>query len=142
MALLGLEPEHDVAVMELAMSAAGEIARLARLAEPQIGVVTNVAAAHLQFFDSVDAIALAKRELIDYLATTGPGAVAVLNEDDERVRKFAEGFPGRVLTFGFSQKADFRAHGSKVGHGRPNLASGDHGWRGGRKFTCAVAGQT
>ena len=109
LALLALEPEHEVAVMELAMSAAGEIARLARLAEPEIGVVTNVAPAHLQFFDSVDAIALAKRELIDYLATTGPTAVAVLNEDDERVRKFAEGFPGRVLTFGFSERVDFRA---------------------------------
>jgi UDP-N-acetylmuramoyl-tripeptide--D-alanyl-D-alanine ligase len=109
LALLALEPDHEVAVMELAMSAAGEIARLARLAEPQIGVVTNVAPAHLQFFDSVDAIALAKRELIDYLATTGPEAIAVLNEDDERVRKFAEGFPGRVLTFGFSEKANFRA---------------------------------
>jgi UDP-N-acetylmuramoyl-tripeptide--D-alanyl-D-alanine ligase len=109
LALLALEPEHEVAVMELAMSAAGEIARLARLAAPEVGVVTNVAPAHLQFFDSVDAIALAKRELIDYLATTGPSAVAVLNEDDERVRKFAEGFPGRVLTFGFSEKADFRA---------------------------------
>ena len=111
LALLGLEPEHEVAVMELAMSAAGEIARLARLAEPEVGVVTNVAAAHLQFFDSVDAIALAKRELIDYLATAGPGAVAVLNEDDERVRRFAEGFPGRVVTFGFLPKATFRATG-------------------------------
>jgi UDP-N-acetylmuramoyl-tripeptide--D-alanyl-D-alanine ligase len=106
LALLGLEPEHDVAVMELAMSAPGEIARLARLAEPQLGVVTNVAPAHLQFFDSVDAIALAKRELIDYLATTGPGAVAVLNHDDERVLKFAENFPGRVLTFGCSAGAN------------------------------------
>jgi UDP-N-acetylmuramoyl-tripeptide--D-alanyl-D-alanine ligase len=109
LALLALEPEHDVAVMELAMSAAGEIARLARLAEPEIGVVTNVAPAHLQFFDSVDSIALAKRELIDYLATRGESAVAVLNEDDERVRKFGEGFPGRVLTFGFSENADVRA---------------------------------
>ena len=118
LALLGLEPEHEVAVMELAMSAAGEIARLARLAEPEVGVVTNVAAAHLQFFDSVDAIALAKRELIDYLATTGPGAVAVLNEDDERVRKFAEGFPGRVLTFGFSERAAFRAKGGQWANGR------------------------
>jgi UDP-N-acetylmuramoyl-tripeptide--D-alanyl-D-alanine ligase len=117
LALLGLEPEHEVAVMELAMSAAGEIARLARLAEPQVGVVTNVAPAHLQFFDSVDAIALAKRELIDYLATTGPGAVAILNEDDERVRKFGQNFPGRVLTFGFSQKAIFRATDVKPGEG-------------------------
>ena len=117
LALLALEPEHEVAVMELAMSAAGEIARLARLAEPQVGVVTNVAPAHLQFFDSVDAIALAKRELIDYLATTGPSAVAILNEDDVRVRKFADGFPGRVLTFGFSEKAIFRASGVKPGEG-------------------------
>lgn len=109
LALLRLQPEHEFAVMELAMSAGGEIARLARIAEPNVGVVTNVAAAHLQFFDSVDAIALAKRELIDYLATAGHDAVAVLNEDDERVRRFAEGFPGRVVTFGFLPKAGFRA---------------------------------
>lgn len=109
LALLKLESEDDVAVMELAMSAAGEIARLAALAEPQVGVVTNVAAAHLQFFASVDEIALAKRELIDYLATTGANAIAALNEDDERVRRFADGFPGRVLTFGFSPRATFRA---------------------------------
>ncbi len=109
LALLKLEPEHEAAVVELAMSAPGEIARLARLAEPQIGVVTNVAAVHLQFFDSVDAIARAKRELIDYLATTGPSAIAVLNADDERVGKFGEGFPGRVVTFGFSTQAEFRA---------------------------------
>jgi UDP-N-acetylmuramoyl-tripeptide--D-alanyl-D-alanine ligase len=117
LALLGLEAEHDVAVMELAMSAPGEIARLARLAEPEIGVVTNVAAAHLQFFDSVDAIALAKRELIDYLAATGSDAVAVLNEDDVRVRKFAEGFPGRVVTFGFSPNAEVRATEVKLAKG-------------------------
>jgi UDP-N-acetylmuramoyl-tripeptide--D-alanyl-D-alanine ligase len=109
LALLGLEPEHDVAVLELGMSAAGEIARLARIAEPEVGVVTNVAPVHLQFFDSVDAIARAKRELIDYLATRGEAATAVLNADDERVRRFAEGFPGRVMTFGFSPNADVRA---------------------------------
>ena len=141
LALLGLEPEHDVAVMELAMSAAGEIARLARLAEPQVGVVTNVAAAHLQFFDSVDAIALAKRELIDYLATTGPSAVAVLNEDDERVRKFAEGFPGRVLTFGFSENAGFRATAVKLGHGAQECCSGGHAGLDGRIYL-ALAGKT
>jgi UDP-N-acetylmuramoyl-tripeptide--D-alanyl-D-alanine ligase len=117
LALLALEPEHQVAVVELAMSAAGEIARLARLAEPDVGVVTNVSPAHLQFFDSVDAIALAKRELIDYLATRGEGAIAVLNEDDPRVRRFAEGFPGGVVTFGFSEQADFRASQVKPGAG-------------------------
>jgi UDP-N-acetylmuramoyl-tripeptide--D-alanyl-D-alanine ligase len=124
LALLALEPEHEVAVIELGMSAAGEIARLARLAEPEVGVVTNVAPAHLQFFDSVDAIARAKRELIDYLATRGVGALAVLNEDDPRVRIFAEGFPGRVVTFGFSPAATFRATGL-----RWNERQGSWSWR-------------
>ena len=140
LALLGLEPEHEVAVMELAMSAAGEIARLARLAEPEVGVVTNVAPAHLQFFDSVDAIALAKRELVDYLATTGPEAVAVLNEDDERVRSFAEGFPGRVLTFGFSDKADVRATAVIVDKGLiSTIKANTPKWR--ADFTLALPGR-
>lgn len=103
--LLRLEPSHQVAVLEMAMSGPGEIARLASWAEPQIGVVTNVAPAHLEFFDSVDSIARAKRELIEHLQ---PPAVAVLNQDDERVRRFAEGFEGRVVTFGFTEGADFR----------------------------------
>ena len=123
LALLGLEPVHDIAVMELGMSAAGEIDRLASLAEPEVGVVTNVGAAHLQFFRSVDEIALAKRELVDYLAIRGPRATAVLNQDDERVRQFAGGFPGRVLTFGFSPQAAFRA--ADV---RPGLAIGSAFW--------------
>ncbi len=103
--LLELEPRHEVAVVELAMSVPGEIARLARLAEPEIGVVTNVAPVHLEFFDSVDSIARAKRELIENLKSP---AAAVLNYDDSRVRCFAEGFKGRVVTFGFEQGADFR----------------------------------
>lgn len=104
--LLGLEPQHEVAVVEMAMSAAGEIARLAEIAEPETGVVTNVAPAHLEFFDSVDSIARAKRELVEYLK---PPAAAVLNYDDRRVRRFAEGFEGRVVTFGFGEGAMYRA---------------------------------
>lgn len=104
--LLSLQPEHDVAVTELAMSAAGEIALLTRLAAPQIGLVTNVAAVHLEFFDSVDSIAQAKRELIENLPSA---ATAVLNFDDPRVRAFAEGFAGKVVTFGFGEGADVRA---------------------------------
>jgi UDP-N-acetylmuramoyl-tripeptide--D-alanyl-D-alanine ligase len=106
LALLGLESRHEVAVVELAMSAAREIASLARIASPQIGVVTNVAPVHLQFFDSLDSIALAKRELIDNLESP---ATAVLNYDDSRVRQFAEGFAGRVVTFGFGKGAELRA---------------------------------
>lgn len=104
--LLALKPAHDVAVVELAMSAPGEIALLTRIAEPQVGVVTNVAPVHLQFFDSVDSIARAKRELVDNLSSS---ATVVLNFDDVRVRRFAEGFAGRTLTFGFEAGADFRA---------------------------------
>ncbi len=106
LALLGLEPSHDVAVLELAMSAPGEIARLAQIAGPHVGVVTNVAPVHLQFFESVDAIARAKRELVENLVTP---ATAVLNFDDRRVRGFAEGFAGRVVTFGFENGAAVRA---------------------------------
>ncbi len=111
LALLALEPGHDLAVIELAMSAPGEIARLARLASPETGVVTNVAPVHLEFFDSVDSIARAKRELIDNLSAPSGLPVsptAVLNYDDSRVRQFARGFPGRVVTFGFDPGADVR----------------------------------
>jgi UDP-N-acetylmuramoyl-tripeptide--D-alanyl-D-alanine ligase len=104
--LLALEPSHDVAVVELAMSAPGEIALLTRIAEPQIGVVTNVAPVHLQFFDSVDAIASAKHELIESLA---PPGTAVLNYDDQRVRNFSVAFGGQVITYGFGDGAQFRA---------------------------------
>jgi UDP-N-acetylmuramoyl-tripeptide--D-alanyl-D-alanine ligase len=108
LALLALTLEHDVAVMELAMSAPGEIARLARIAEPQVGVVTNVAPVHLEFFASVDAIGQAKRELVENLSSQGGGSTAVLNQDDARVRAFAAGFAGHVVTFGLGEGADFQ----------------------------------
>jgi len=104
--LLSLQSEDEVAVAELGMSGPGEIALLTQLAAPQVGVVTNVAAVHLEFFDSVDSIATAKRELIDNLS---PEAAAVLNFDDPRVRAFAAGFEGKVVTFGFGEGADVRA---------------------------------
>lgn len=105
--LLKLEETHEAAVVELGMSARGEIARLAQIAEPGIGVVTNVAPVHLEFFTSIEEIALAKRELIEGLA--GSDRVAVLNADDPRVTRFADGFTGRVLRFGQSGDAQYRA---------------------------------
>ena len=88
------------------MNHAGEIRELARIARPTVGVVTNVGYAHMEFFDSIDGIALAKRELIESLP---PDGTAVLNADDERVRRFREVHPGPVLTFGLSEDADVRA---------------------------------
>ncbi len=106
MTLLALDSLHQVAVIEMGMSAPREIALLADIARPETGVVTNVAPVHLQLFDSVDSIARAKRELIEGLQS--PRA-AVLNYDDERVRRFANGFEGQVATFGFQNGADYQA---------------------------------
>lgn len=106
--LLGLELAHEVAVVELAMSAPGEIARLAQISMPDVGVVTNVAPVHLEFFDSIDSIAKAKRELIENLSDHHGRPTAVLNFDDARVRKFADDFDGRVVTFGLSEGSLFR----------------------------------
>ena len=103
----GTNEADEAAVMELGMSHAGELKRLAEIARPNVGVVTRVAPVHLEFFASVDDIALAKRELIEGL--TGRDSVAVLNVDDPRVARFGQVAPGRVLTFGTAADADFRA---------------------------------
>ncbi len=95
--LLKLEPEHDVAVIEMGMSHAGEIRALAKIAQPEIGVVTNVAPVHLEFFDSDGGIARAKYELIESLPANG---IAVLNADDEFVSQFGRDFKGKVITYG------------------------------------------
>jgi UDP-N-acetylmuramoyl-tripeptide--D-alanyl-D-alanine ligase len=104
--LLKLEPEHDIAVVEMGMSHAGEIAALARIAQPELGVVTNVAPVHLEFFDSIAGIARAKYELIESLPPTG---TAVLNCDDEYVSQFGRNFKGKVVTYGTGAPALLRA---------------------------------
>ncbi len=104
--LLRLEPEHELAVVELGMNHAGEIRALAALCEPNIGVVTCVAPVHLGFFSSVADIARAKYELIQALPANG---TAVLNADDEYVSQFGRDFSGRVVTFGIVHPADVRA---------------------------------
>src|SRR4051812_43683960 len=83
--LLKLELEHEIAVVELGMNHAGEITALAAIAQPDIGVVTNVAPVHLGFFESIADIARAKYELIQGLSASG---AAVLNADDEYVSQF------------------------------------------------------
>jgi len=104
--LLRLEREHETAVIEMGMSHAGEILALAGLAQPDIGVVTNVAPVHLEFFDSLASIARAKYELI---ASLPPGGTAILNADDEYVSQFGRDFTGKVVTYGIRKPADVRA---------------------------------
>src|SRR6516162_5345853 len=105
--LFRLEETHQAAVLEMGMSRRGELSRLAAVARPDVGVVTRVSPAHLEFFSSVDEIALAKRELIEGL--NGRGSTAVLNADDPRVLAFGPYAPGRVLTYGIEKQAFFMA---------------------------------
>jgi UDP-N-acetylmuramoyl-tripeptide--D-alanyl-D-alanine ligase len=105
--LFRLEERHEAAVLEMGMSRRYELKELAAIAKPDVGVITRVAPAHLEFFASVEEIALAKRELIEGL--NGRNSVAVLNADDPLVAAFAPHAPGRVLTYGIENAADFRA---------------------------------
>ena len=104
--LLKLRPEHDVAVLELGMNHAGEIRMLAKIAQHDLAVVTNVAPVHLEFFSSVAGIARAKYEIIE---TLHAGGTAVLNADDEYVSQFGRDFHGKVVTYGLDRPADVRA---------------------------------
>lgn len=105
--LLRLDDSYNAAVVELGMSHRGELAHLTKIALPDVGVISRVAIEHLEFFASLDEIALAERELIENLPW--PDATAVLNADDERVARFADVARGRVITFGTQPGADFRA---------------------------------
>ena len=106
--LLELEPRHRAAVLEMGMSYAGELARLAAIADPDVGVLTNVYPVHLEHFPSLDAIADAKGELFRGMRDD---AVAVYNAEDPQATRVALPFPGRKIGFGFSEKAEVRATG-------------------------------
>ena len=107
--LLELGPEHEAAVLEMGMYVGGEIADLARMARPRIGVVTAVQAVHLSRIGSLDAIERAKAELVEALPASRSGGIAVLNADDERVTRMADRTAARVVRYGFGSDADVRA---------------------------------
>ena len=112
--LLKLEPEHEVAVIEMGMNHAGEIAALAKIAEPNWAVVSNVAPVHMEFFpDGLAGIARAKSELVEALPEDG---VAILNFDDAYVKEFGRGMGDRAVFYGLGEGAEVRAvHVSEVG---------------------------
>jgi UDP-N-acetylmuramoyl-tripeptide--D-alanyl-D-alanine ligase len=102
--LLQLEPHHTAIVLEMGMQHAGDIARLATLARPKVGIVTNVGTVHMEYFDSRERLARAKGELVAALPEHG---LAVLNADNEFYPLLARMTSARIASFGF-EKGDYR----------------------------------
>jgi len=105
LSLLGLEDTHQAAVIEMGMNHAGEIRALARMAQPQTAVLTNIAPVHLEFFASLDAIAQAKGEILEHLPEDG---LIVYNADDPRLVALAQGRKARKVSYGLENSADVR----------------------------------
>ncbi len=101
--LLRLTGAEAVAVLEMGMNAPGEIARMTAIADPDVGVITNVAAAHLEGLGSIAGVAAAKQELY---AGMDPRATIVVNADDEWVTRIAEVFRGRRIEFGRGREVE------------------------------------
>ena len=104
--LLKLDAGHRAAVIEMGMSAPGEIDLLARLVNPDVGVITNIGPAHLEFLGTLDNVAAAKAEL---LGNIKPGGTAVLNADDRYFDSLSGRFSGQVFSFGIDRQADVMA---------------------------------
>ncbi|MFA3842950.1 UDP-N-acetylmuramoyl-tripeptide--D-alanyl-D-alanine ligase [Streptomyces aureus] len=108
-------------VLEMGARHVGDIAYLASLTPPQIGVVLNVGSAHVGEFGSREAIATAKGELVESLPPADQGGVAVLNADDELVAAMATRTTAAVVTYGTGESADIRATGINVTEGRASF---------------------
>ncbi len=106
LALLNLEEGHEKVVLEMGMYGLGEIARLAEISQPQVGVVTNVSHSHLERLGSLAKIAQAKAELVEALP---PEGVAILNGDDRRVRAMAKKTEAQPLFYGLNPHCDIWA---------------------------------
>jgi UDP-N-acetylmuramoyl-tripeptide--D-alanyl-D-alanine ligase len=98
--------DAQVVVSEMGMNHAGEIAEIAGLMRPNVGVYTNIAPVHIEFFGTIEKIAAAKRELLENLA---PNGMVVVNNDNEHVVAISRGFEGRKVTYATEHDADYRA---------------------------------
>jgi UDP-N-acetylmuramoyl-tripeptide--D-alanyl-D-alanine ligase len=105
LSILALQEGDEVLVVELGMNQPGEIDALGRIAEPNVGAITQIAPAHLERLGSIDDVARAKAELLGRIAEDG---TAVLSVDDPRVVREAARFPVRKIWFGEDERADFR----------------------------------
>lgn len=136
MTVFQMNPADRVLVLEYAMSRAGEIRELTRAAPPNIGVVLNVGLAHVGLLGSIEAVAAAKRELIEGLA---PDGLAVLNADDPRVRAMASAST-RVSFYGLGNEAQVRAERIRL-HGLEGSVFNLHTPRGSSEVYLRLPGQ-
>ena len=104
--ILQLDDDHEVAVIEMGISEHHGLTYLCEVADPNIGVITNIGPTHLEFLGSVEGVASAKGELLDYL---GESSMAILNFDDLLLPK--ERAKGRLLGFGIEMCSQFRGEG-------------------------------
>ena len=98
--LFRLSNEHQIAVLEMGISIPGEMSQLVRIAQPSLGVVTNVSATHLEFLGSIEGVAKEKQKLVEFSKD------AVLNADVELVAKMAKVVKGDVIFYGIKSSAD------------------------------------
>jgi UDP-N-acetylmuramoyl-tripeptide--D-alanyl-D-alanine ligase len=112
LSLMQITKRTTMAVIELATNKKGEIGKLARIADPSMGVITNVGRGHLEFLGSEEHVAKEKGALLAHLKK---GDVAVLNFDDPRVRKMRKRTKAEVVSFGIDSEADFRASDITLG---------------------------
>ncbi len=106
--LLELEDRHEVAVLEMGFYVPGEIRTLCKIAQPHIGVLTNIGTVHAERAGSQEIIAKGKAELVEMLPP-GPEGIAILNMDDTFVRAMAAQTQADVFSYGIEQKADLMA---------------------------------
>jgi len=104
--LFEISKDIDIVVLEFAMRGRGEIAELACIAKPSIGVITNIGEAHLGRLGSIEAIAMAKGELLEFLP---PDGLALINADNEWAGMLSSLTRAKVLTFGFAPNAKYKA---------------------------------
>jgi UDP-N-acetylmuramoyl-tripeptide--D-alanyl-D-alanine ligase len=104
--LFQIQGDHQWAVVEMGMNHPGEIAYLARMSEPDIGIVTNIGPGHLEGVSSIEGVRKAKGELIQHL---GKNNLAILNADDPLILSFQDQCECSVLTYGLNSRADISA---------------------------------
>jgi UDP-N-acetylmuramoyl-tripeptide--D-alanyl-D-alanine ligase len=125
LSLFQLQKSHRYAVLEMGMNRPGEIGRLTEIADPDIGLITNVGQAHLEGVGSIEGVARAKVELLNKMA---PRALAILNGDDRVLMQAAAAFRKKPVTFGQGLQSTVRA-GKIRNLGREGFSFDIH-WKG------------